>query len=150
MTLIDVFVPGDPKGQPRPRAFARNGKARVYDPGTAEGWKSEVALAMRPWAGRRTVGPITLLLAFHFARPKGHYAKSGTLKTSAPAEYVKKPDLDNLAKAVMDALTSIEFWCDDSQVVKLTVEKHWCPVAAPQSARSGMRVLVQYDMEAQL
>ena len=45
--MISFFVPGIPKGQPRPRAFAFHGKARVFDPGTAEGWKASVALAAR-------------------------------------------------------------------------------------------------------
>ena len=41
----ELSAPGIPKGQPRPRAFSRNGHARVFDPGTAEGWKSAVAVA---------------------------------------------------------------------------------------------------------
>ena len=49
---ITVRVYGEPKGQPRPRAFAKpigGGKfsARVYDAGTAEGWKSQIAQAFR-------------------------------------------------------------------------------------------------------
>ena len=47
MTRIAFFAAGLPKGQPRPRAFSRGGHARVYDPGTAEGWKASVALAAR-------------------------------------------------------------------------------------------------------
>jgi len=47
MSQIHFFVSGDPKAQPRIRAFAINGHARVYDPGTAEGWKSLIAVAAR-------------------------------------------------------------------------------------------------------
>ena len=36
-TPISFTVLGDPKGQPRPKAFSRGGHAAVYDPGTAEG-----------------------------------------------------------------------------------------------------------------
>lgn len=47
--MIQFRVYGVPKGQPRPKAFARNfgGKwqARVYDPGTAESFKSAIAAA---------------------------------------------------------------------------------------------------------
>jgi hypothetical protein len=42
-TPISIFVHGEPKGQPRPRAFARGGMVRMYDPATAEGWKSAIA-----------------------------------------------------------------------------------------------------------
>lgn len=45
---ITFFIHGDPKPQPRPRAFARRMGAkfvaRVYDAGTAEGWKSQIAM----------------------------------------------------------------------------------------------------------
>jgi len=37
--IFSTFARGAPKGQPRPRAFSREGKASVYDPGTAEGLK---------------------------------------------------------------------------------------------------------------
>lgn len=37
---------------------------------------------------------------------------------------VKKPDLDNLAKSVMDSVNKIMYY-DDSYVVKLTTEKHY-------------------------
>ena len=40
-------VNGDPKPQPRPKAFKRGKHAAVYDPGTAEGWKGSIALAAR-------------------------------------------------------------------------------------------------------
>ena len=36
---------------------------------------------------------------------------------------VKRPDLDNLTKSVMDCLTDMEFWADDSCVAKLFVSK---------------------------
>ena len=49
---ISFSVDGEPKAQPRPKAFARNfgnkWQARVYDPGTAEGWKSLIAIAVKP------------------------------------------------------------------------------------------------------
>jgi hypothetical protein len=52
MPVISFRVDGLPKGQPRPRAFARKMGdrfvARVFDAGTAEAWKSEIALAARP------------------------------------------------------------------------------------------------------
>ena len=139
MATIDVFVAGNPKGQPRPRAFARNGTARVYDPGTAEGWKSEVALALRGWANRHFAGPIDVSLTFYFTRPKGHYYTSGEVSKSAPDAYIKKPDADNLAKAVLDAMTGIGFWFDDSQVTTLLVSKCWADRREP---RSGARLLI--------
>jgi Holliday junction resolvase RusA-like endonuclease len=34
-----------------------------------------------------------------------------------------KPDADNLAKAVLDALTDVSAWTDDSLVVSLSIVK---------------------------
>ena len=125
MRTITFDVEGNPKGQPRPRAFSRGGHARVYDPGTAEGWKSCIALAARPHLPSTPIaGAVSVDLAFWFARPKGHTGKKG-LKPSAPPDHTQKPDLDNLAKAVLDCLTEIGMWVDDAQIVGLTLRKVW-------------------------
>ena len=127
--LYNVFVVGDPKGQPRPRAFARNGKARVYDPGTAEHWKSQIARRFE-WRGpglrEYELGALAVVLQFRFARPKSHLRKDGTLKPDAIlVQHVSKPDADNLAKAVLDALTTVGVWRDDAQVAELVIVKRY-------------------------
>lgn len=130
MNPIYVFVPGDPKPQPRPRAFARKmgGKfvARVYDASTAEGWKAQIAEALRPWVGRWfATGPVLVVLQFVFRRPESHYRKSGYLKDSTPRDHVGRPDLDNLAKAVLDCCTTLGLWRDDGQVCDLALSKRY-------------------------
>lgn len=133
--LISFFVPGEPKGQPRPRAFARkmgNGKfvARVFDAGTAESWKSAIAAeAAQHKPAAPISGPVSLRLHFFMARPKSHFVASKPergLRNGAKYRHVGKPDADNLAKAVMDALTQCGwFWADDAQVAVLTVVKSY-------------------------
>lgn len=129
MNEITFFVHGTPKGQPRPKAFFRGGKAAVYDPGTAEGWKGCLALAAQEKRPQKPLlGPLELLLKFYFSRPKSHFRtgkRSNELRESAPYHHTGKPDVDNLAKAVMDAMTQLGFWQDDSQVAKITVTKHF-------------------------
>ena len=127
MTPIHVFVPGDPRGQPRPRAFYRKGLGvRVYDAGTAEGWKSQVALAMRHGiASVPTADPVRLELRFVLARPKSHYDKAGIVRKRMPRSHTAKPDVDNLAKAVLDAIQHLGVWVDDAQVTELLVTKRW-------------------------
>jgi len=124
---ISFFAPGDPKGQPRPRAFSRGGHARVFDPGTAEGWKSAVAVAAKPCLPAEPIaGPVRVTLHFSMRRPKSHYRtgkRAGELRPDAPGWFTSKPDADNLAKAVLDALTTLGAWGDDAQVARLIVEK---------------------------
>ena len=127
---IVFFAHGVPKGQPRPRAFYRPGRGvRCFDPGTAEGWKSEVAAAARGCLPAAPLdGPLRVELCFYIPRPKDHY-RSGKhaddLRDSAPKHHVSTPDLDNLAKAVMDCMTRLGFWRDDSQVTTVTAYKYW-------------------------
>lgn len=129
---ISFFVSGEPKGQPRPRAFARKmgGKyvARVFDAGTAEAWKGAIAAeAAQHKPASPITGPVRLRLWFYLARPKGHYVAGKVergLRDTAPLYHIGKPDADNLAKAVMDALTQCGwFWFDDAQVAVLTASK---------------------------
>jgi len=124
---VEIFVAGEPKGQPRPRAFARSGMVRMYDPGTAEGWKSAIADEWRRSAPAmpKILTPVCLKLSFFMPRPKSHFNSKRILKPSSPKFYAKKPDADNMAKAVMDALTQLQAWEDDDQVVILKVTKQF-------------------------
>lgn len=133
--LLSFRADGEPKGQPRPRAFARviAGKAvaRVYDAGSAEGWKSLVAIAARehipPEPIRR---PLWVKLDFDMPRPKSHFRtgrNAGCLKEGATCWHEGKPDVDNLAKAVLDALTTLGLWADDCLIAELVVTKRYGP-----------------------
>lgn len=124
---IKFFASGAPKGQPRPKAFSRGGIASVYDPATAEGWKSQIAIAARQCIPAAPLPmPLYLHLEFYMPRPGGHYVggkKDRPIRPSAPGYHTGNPDADNLAKAVMDALTILRMWGDDAQVADLRVRK---------------------------
>ena len=130
MRRIQFFVGGEPKAQPRPRAFAKRvGNkffARVFDAGTAEGWKSQVALAAGAFlTGDPIRGPIGLELIFMMPRPKVDYRSNGMLKPGRSLFHTNKPDTDNLIKAVMDAITRLGLWTDDGQVCQSWTEKRY-------------------------
>ena len=40
-----------------------------------------------------------------------------------------RPDLDNLAKGILDTLTAARVWGDDGQIARLVLEKSWGPSA---------------------
>lgn len=122
--ILHFWVSGIPKAQPRVKAFRRGNHAGVYDPGTADGWKLLVTDGVnRHWNRVQFSGPLRLVLAFVMPRPKSHFNRHGEVKSSAPSWHESKPDADNLAKAVMDAITQMQVWRDDSQVVQLEVGK---------------------------
>lgn len=133
MTKPIVFsVSGKPKGQPRPRAFTRGKHAAVYDPGTAEGWKGQVALAAREHLPATPLDePVYLSVVFFMPRPARLCRRKDP---DGMIPHGAKPDGDNLLKAVLDALTQIGMWRDDSlvaghRVLKLYHEKGGRPGA---------------------
>jgi Holliday junction resolvase RusA-like endonuclease len=136
MDAIQFFAAGIPKAQPRPRAFARfiGGKAvaRVYEAGTAEAWKGDIArAAQRHRPARPIEGPIRVDIHFIFPRPKR------LLKKKSPAgriEHTAKPDRDNLDKAALDCLTTLGFWPDDAAVCKGGPEKSYAAIGEQPGA----------------
>jgi crossover junction endodeoxyribonuclease RusA len=122
---LSFFCAGIPKAQPRVKAFVRGGHAGVYTPDSAEIWKQEVrrqAVANAPES--LVSGVVRIQLDFFLPRPKAHLTKHGTPKPKSPVWHCKKPDLDNLIKAVTDAITDTQrIWLDDSQICEITATK---------------------------
>jgi Holliday junction resolvase RusA-like endonuclease len=119
---ITFSVPGDPVPQPRPRVSTVGGFGRAYVPKThpVHAYRQAVALAARAAGLVQATAPVSVIVDAVFARPKSHLTKSG-VKASAPA--LPRPDVDNLGKAVLDALQ--EVMGDDTNVGRLLVEKTW-------------------------
>lgn len=128
MLNLHFHIAGIPKAQPRVKAFRRGRFAGVYDPGTADNWKLMIrAEAKRSWSGVVSHDPIRMRVWFFMPRPKSHFAKDGSRKAKTPHFHTSKPDLDNLVKAVMDAINDCgNIWHDDSQVVDLEISKRYC------------------------
>ena len=130
MKTITFFVPGLPKGQPRPRAFARKMGdkyvARMYEAGSAEHWKGAIAQAVKPYLPEiPTELPVAIQITCLMPRPKAHFNSKGILKLGAPDAHIGKPDCDNLAKAATDCLTLVGMWKNDSQIYDLRVIKKY-------------------------
>ncbi len=116
-------VQGVPKATPRPRACVRGRRASVYDPGTADAWKKLIGLTARKHLPATPIGgPVMLDMVFYFPRPQRMQGKNVPLGT--PVHSVK-PDLDNLVKAVADALTRARMWRDDSQICDWSAKKFY-------------------------
>jgi Holliday junction resolvase RusA-like endonuclease len=93
-------------------------------------YREAIAAAARA-AGLTTTGePLNVVIDAVFERPKSHMCKSG-VKATAPR--LPRPDVDNVAKAVLDALQDVIG--DDSLVGRLVVEKSY-----GQEARTTVRV----------
>lgn len=117
---IAFSVPGDPVPQPRPRVSTRGGFARAYVPKThaVHAYRKAVAAAAREAGLVNTSEPMNVVIDAVFARPKSHMRKSGV---RADAPKLPRPDVDNIAKAVLDALQDVIG--DDTNVARLVIEK---------------------------
>ena len=120
---ITFSVPGDPVPQPRPRVSTRGGFARAYVPAkhAVHAYRAAVASEATRAGACASDGTCEVVIDFVFARPKSHLRKNGLAKD---APRLPRADLDNMAKAVLDALNGVA-WEDDSQVARLVVEKSY-------------------------
>jgi Holliday junction resolvase RusA-like endonuclease len=119
---ITFSVPGDPVPQPRPRVSTRGGFARAYVPSKhpVHGYRQAIAAAARDAGLAECSEPIGVVIDAVFVRPKSHLRKAG-VKSDAPK--LPRPDVDNIAKAVLDALQDVIG--DDTCVARLVVEKSY-------------------------
>jgi len=126
---LKFFAVGLPKAQPRARARACGRFAQVYNPKTADDWKTIVRNeCQNAWDGVQWQGPLKVNILFVLKRPKSHFRAGGQLKPTAPLWHTAKPDRDNLDKSVLDALTNLGVWGDDKQVCDGRIQKRYGPV----------------------
>ena len=119
---ITFSVPGEPVPQPRPRVSTRGGFARAYVPKDhpVHAYRKAIAEAADEAGLVAQDEPLNVVIDAVFERPQSHMRKSG-VKADAPR--LPRPDVDNLAKAVLDALQ--ELIGDDTNVARLVVEKSY-------------------------
>jgi Holliday junction resolvase RusA-like endonuclease len=117
---MKIFIPGEPIAQPRVKVSTRGGFARAYVDAKhpIHAYKQAIRLAYVNAGGEVLEGPVSIKIVCWFERPKGHSKK----RRQQPEPKITKPDADNLAKGIGDALNEIAY-NDDGQVYRLTVEK---------------------------
>lgn len=119
---VTFFVHGTPKPQGSKRAYVNKhtGKAHLVESSKGVGtWRGDVRAAAVAVMGENPPSqrPLTVSVMFYMRRPKSHPKTKRTWPTA-------RPDVDKLARAVLDAVTGIVFQ-DDSQVVSLHAFKLW-------------------------
>lgn len=122
MQAVTFTVAGDPVPQPRARVSTAGGFARAYVPAKhpVHAYRHAIQVAAIDAGLRNEAGPVAVVIDAVFARPKSHMRKSG-VRSDAPS--LPRPDVDNLAKSVLDAIGPI--LGDDAQVSRLVVEKSY-------------------------
>lgn len=115
--MIAFTAFGLPQPQGSAKAFIRGGRPIITtDNAKLKPWREVVSYAAQEARGEDwpLQGAVIVTARFYLPKPK-------TVKRAWPTT---RPDVDKLARGILDALTGVAFK-DDSQVVKLDVEKHY-------------------------
>jgi Holliday junction resolvase RusA-like endonuclease len=131
--LATVRIDGPPTAKGRPR-FARLGRA--YTPGKTREAEGYIRHQIVEQAGMlRLEGALRVTVACFMAVPGSWSKLKQAQALTGAVQHVGRPDLDNLAKAVLDAANGY-LWLDDSQIVALNLSKAY-------SERPGVRLTVE-------
>jgi len=121
----EFTVPGEPVGKGRPRFNRYSGKA--FTPEKTVNYENLVRLEYQMQVKEEPFPEkvmLRLLIKAYFGIPKSVSKKARAQMISMEQRPVKKPDMDNIIKAVADALNHIAYY-DDSQIVSTTIEKYY-------------------------
>lgn len=116
---------GEPMGKQRPR-FARVGNfTRTYTPKETASYENLVKLYYEGFGGEYFgEDMLKVEIEARFSMPKSFTNKKKEQALNEQIRPTKKPDCDNIAKIILDALNGIAF-DDDKQVVELVVKKKY-------------------------
>lgn len=127
--MLKFTVPGEPYGQPRPRFSAANGKVHTYNTDESRNYKTQVKLIAQTaareqgWTFAGTEGIGVNIYAYMYI-PQSKSKKFHAAAMAGDERPTKKPDCDNIFKAVTDALSGLLFK-DDKQIIHARVEKYY-------------------------
>lgn len=115
----------EPKAKERPRATIVGGHARIYTPHTTEGYEKEIRTAWIRQNGETPFdGPVVMRIRCGMPIPKSATKTNKVKMIAKELRPTVKPDIDNLAKAIMDALNGVAYK-DDNLIVDLVVRKFY-------------------------
>ena len=110
-----------PKGRPR---FVRRGNfVQAYTPEKTHDYEKRIAQIYKERINEKYEGPIKILIKVEI-KPAKSLSKKKTQELIEKQWHEQKPDVDNLAKAILDGLNGTAY-VDDSQIQELDVVKCW-------------------------
>ena len=137
MLQINFTVPGQPRGKGRPRFARRENFVTTYTDAATVSYEDQIRFyALKAMGGYK---PLTMALeAFIHVRlpvPQSYSKKRTEACLSGLERPCKKPDLDNIIKAMMDGMNKIVY-DDDVQVISIQATKRY-------AINAGVDILVK-------
>ena len=117
---VGFSIPGEPIAKGRAKVTTIAGHARMYTPKKTVNYESKVALFAHQFMRGYPPFECAISLSFRavFQIPSSWSKKRRAANLEKPELVVKRPDLDNLIKALCDGMNGIVFK-DDCQVAHL-------------------------------
>lgn len=123
---LTFFVPGPAVGKQRPRVTAHG----TFTPTKTREYERRIGRFYAAKATKRRedfTGPVDMSIVIGVPIPQYVSAKKRIAMLSGSIEPLNKPDIDNVAKSVLDALNGLAY-ADDKQVRELRVQKRYADV----------------------
>ena len=120
METVHINIPGKPIGKARPK-FSRVGNfVKTYTPEQTVNYENFVKMCWMNSGAEKLKGNIIAVIVARFIIPQSYSKKK---RKELNEKYCpKKPDCDNIAKSILDALNGIAY-DDDSQIIDLSITK---------------------------
>lgn len=132
MTALRFTLNCIPTAQARVRHAVRSGHSVAYKSAGQKAAETELDGLLLAYTPKKPLeGPVRLEFIAGMQIPASASKKSKEAMLRGEIAHTKKPDLDNMAKQLKDAMTRAGFWSDDRQVVSLRCSKlyadppHW-------------------------
>jgi Holliday junction resolvase len=119
--MISLDLYGEPVPQARARTVRRGNKTITYDPASKlkEGYKWQIRSQYRE---EPLTVPVAIDILFMMPIPKSTSKTKTAAMANGTIHHMKRPDLDNLEKFLLDVLNDVVLK-DDGQVVEMHARK---------------------------
>lgn len=143
---IAIDAPGKVRGLKRTRATVIAGHARVYEDNSSKADKAYIRLYATDALRRQkiygippyTERGVKLRITAYSIPPKSWSKKKIQSALNGEIRPLVKPDADNIAKLVLDALNAV-LYRDDKDVAELTITKHY------DAEYEGLEIVAQWE-----
>ena len=122
--IYEFEIPGKIIGKGRPRLNSYTGA--VYTPTRAKDYENLVMqyFMIKYPKFKQLEGRVSVEIVANFEVPKSTKKQDKILMLENKINKIKKPDIDNIVKIILDSMNEIAFK-DDTQITKLNVEKKY-------------------------
>lgn len=124
--ICTITIPGEPQGKGRPRISTVAGHARAYTPPKTVAYESLVQMCWCEKYGNVEPheGAVRMTITAYLSMPKSASKAKRAAMLAGEILPTKKPDADNLAKIVADALNKLAYR-DDTQIIDMHIHKRY-------------------------